>query len=137
EGSSVGVSRTVFDKAGNSVAGGVSGLKVDLHAPAAPSAPVLPAANDTGVSNSDGITSDATPPFTGTAEPGSTVTLLDSGTPLGAVIAAAGGTYSFAAVPLSNGAHTLTATAIDPAGNGSAPSAALSITIDSIAPSTP
>src|SRR6185437_8209180 len=89
EGSNVGVSRTVFDKAGNSVTNGVSGLKVDLTAPAAPSKPAFSAASDTGVTG-DNLTDQTTPTFVGAAEAGSTITLFADGSAIGSGVAAAG-----------------------------------------------
>ena len=39
--------------------------------------------------------------------------------------------------PLANGAHSLTATATDPAGNISVASAAMAVTVDTVAPNAP
>ena len=50
---------------------------LDQTPPTAPSTPALTATSDNGASNTDNATSVATPTFTGTAEAGSTVTLLD------------------------------------------------------------
>src|SRR5205823_3881273 len=54
---------------------------------AAPSTPDLTAASDTGDSSTDNLTGDSTPTFTGTAEPGSTVVLLEGATELGSTTA--------------------------------------------------
>ena len=54
---------------------------------AAPSTPDLTAASDLGASNSDNITNDNTPTFTGTALAGSTVTIYDGSTAVGSGIA--------------------------------------------------
>ncbi|HPE15498.1 MAG TPA: IPT/TIG domain-containing protein [Oscillospiraceae bacterium] len=54
--------------------GASKSIVIDTAAPAAPSTPDLTAAFDTGASDTDDITSDTTPTFTGTAEAGSTVT---------------------------------------------------------------
>jgi Ca2+-binding RTX toxin-like protein len=109
-----------------------SGLSVTLDslAPAAPSAPDLAAASDDGVSNTDNSTAVATPTFTGTAEAGATVTLYDSnGTTVLGTGAATGGNWSIASSTLSLGAHTLTAKAVDLAGNAGTASASLGVTI--------
>ena len=45
--------------------------------------------------------------------------------------------WSYTTAALANGAHSLTATATDVAGNTSAASSALSVTIDTTAPVTP
>nr|WP_222533414.1 Ig-like domain-containing protein [Azospirillum sp. 412522] len=125
------------DAAGNvsSVSGGLS-VTIDTSAPAAPGTPVLPAASDTGISGSDGITGTATPTITGTAEPNSTVTLYDTDgtTVLGTGTADGSGNYSVTATTLSTGPHTLTVKATDAAGNVSTASPGLSVTVDTTAP---
>ncbi|TAK58377.1 MAG: T9SS type A sorting domain-containing protein [Bacteroidetes bacterium] len=63
-------------------------------------------------------TSDNTPLYTGRTEPLLTVTVSVDGTPLGTAVADANGNWSFLQpFPLSNGAHTITGTVTDPAGN--------------------
>ena len=132
EGSNVGVSRTVFDKAGNSFTNGVSGLKVDLTAPAAPSTPALSAASDTGIAG-DNLTDQTTPTFVGNAEAGSTVTVLADGTPAGSGIAT-GGSFSIIVSALAPGTHNITARAADLAGNVGPLSGVDPITIDTTPP---
>ena len=136
-----GAIQDVFGSDATLTAGAVtdnSGFKVDTTAPGAPSTPDLLAATDSGSSNTDNITNDTTPTFTGTAEAGSTVTIFDGVTAVGSVVAS-GGTYSITTSALSQGVHSITATATDPAGNISIASGALSITIDTTeaAPGTP
>ncbi|XKH39012.1 autotransporter-associated beta strand repeat-containing protein [Azospirillum doebereinerae] len=126
------------DAAGNvsSVSGGLSVI-IDTSAPAAPGTPVLPAASDTGISGSDGITRTATPTITGTAEPNSTVTLYDTDgtTVLGTGTADGSGNYSVTvATALSTGPHTITVKATDAAGNVSTASPGLTVTVDTTAP---
>lgn len=97
-------------------------------------APVSPAI----VSPVDGATiADTTPAVTGTAEEFSTVTVLIDGSPVGTTTADANGDWTFT-VPsaLASGAHAITATAEDVAGNVSAESSATDITIDTTAPDT-
>ncbi|MEV4781034.1 Ig-like domain-containing protein, partial [Burkholderia sp. LMU1-1-1.1] len=123
------------------VAGNVSApsaelvVTVDTQAPAL-GALALAAGSDSGRSDSDGITNVTTPTVTGTAEAGATVALFDGARQLGTVMADANGAWSFKTAALSAGAHTLTATATDAAGNVAAP-AALTVTIDSGAPAAP
>ncbi|HEU5081551.1 MAG TPA: MBG domain-containing protein [Opitutaceae bacterium] len=107
----------------------------DHTAPGAPSTPDMASATDSGVSNTDNVTSNTTPIFTGTAESGSTVTLYDTDgtTVLGSATATAGN-WSITSSTLSEGSHTLTAKATDSAGNVSAASSGLSVTIDTSAP---
>jgi uncharacterized repeat protein (TIGR02059 family) len=108
---------------------------LDHTPPAAPSMPDMTAASDTGASNVDDITRNATPTFTGTAESGSTVTLYDTdGTTVLGSATAIGGTWSIASSVLANGGHTVTAKAVDAAGNVSAASSGLALSIDTGAP---
>ena len=99
---------------------------------AALSPPDLIAASDSGSSSADKITNVTTPTVAGGgAEADATVTLYDTnGTVLGTAVADGSGHWSITSSPLSDGGHKLTATQFDLAGNTSAISAALSVTID-------
>ncbi len=108
------------------------GITIDTVAPTV-SAPDLAAASDSGNSNTDNITNDTTPTFSGTAEAGSTVKILVDGNEKGSETAA-GGSYNITTSTLSEGVHSVTAKATDVAGND-ATSSAVSITIDTTAPS--
>jgi hypothetical protein len=123
----------VADAAGNESAVRSQAYVLDTTVPATPGTPVLATASDTGHNNADGITSDNTPTFTGTGETGSTVSIYDGVTLLGTATVAAGN-WSFTSGALGNGSHAITAVASDTAGNLSAASAALSITVDTTAP---
>ena len=97
---------------------------VDTLAPAMPElGSVVDDQGDfTGDLISGDITDDASPDFTGTAEPGSLVTLYSNGSPVGSIHAGADGSWTITPnLPLSNGSHTLTVTSTDKAGNVSAP----------------
>jgi gliding motility-associated-like protein len=108
---------------------------IDTQAPAAPSTPALASGSDSGTSNSDNLTNVTTPTFTGTAESGATVTLYDTdGTTILGTATATGGNWSITSSILSSGSHTITAKATDAAGNISAVSVALGITIDTTSP---
>ncbi|MEL4431905.1 beta strand repeat-containing protein, partial [Shewanella mangrovisoli] len=126
-------STDITDAAGNGIAAYSSGTthSADRDAPAAPSTPDLDAASDTGASNTDNITSDNTPTFTGTAEANATVTVISSisGT-LGTTTVDGSGNWSYTASAMVNGIHNITATATDAANNVSSVSAALAVTID-------
>ena len=83
------------------------------------------------------ITNDPTPTFTGTAEAGSTVELFADGSSLGTTTTDSNGNWSFtvpASAALSDGSSAITAIATDASGNASTSSAALSLTVDSSAP---
>ncbi|GAA1451858.1 hypothetical protein GCM10009641_86960 [Mycobacterium cookii] len=82
----------------------------------APAAPVIDQPTEGSVTN------DATPEFSGTAEPGSTVVVTDSNGNQVCTDVAEGGTWSCApAADLTDGEDTYSATATDAAGNTSAP----------------
>ena len=83
---------------------------VDTTAPTAPNV-TAPVEGST--------TSNQTPTLAGTAEPGSTVTVKDGPTTICTVVADASGNWNCTSTPLTNGTHTLTTTATDPAGNTS------------------
>lgn len=128
------------DAAGNTSVSSTSfSLTIDTTPPALP---VLTSILDdvgnaaTPVANG-GITNDAQPTLSGTAEAGSTVKIFDNGVQIGSVTAT-DGTWSFTPSPaLSNGAHTLTFTATDAVGNASAPTAGYVINVDTAAPGAP
>jgi uncharacterized repeat protein (TIGR01451 family) len=129
---------TATDLAGN-VSGysGTLAITVDTTAPAAPPVAVLPPTSDSGTSSSDGITNITTPTITGTAVAGSTVSIYDGATLIGTTVADGLGAWSFSMPTLTAGVHSVTTTASDPAGNASAASPALSITVDAVAPASP
>jgi hypothetical protein len=119
---------TATDVAGNTGAASAGlDLTVDTAAPGAPTVDTF--SSDTGTAG-DGITSDNTLTLGGTAEANSTVTVFDGGTVLGTAIADGGGWSFIAATGLTNGEHSFTATATDAAGNASAASSPLPVTID-------
>jgi hypothetical protein len=117
-------------------------IQVDAHTPNKPGKPVLAAASDSGASSIDGITNDKTPTISGTAaESGAMVKVYDDGALLGTTIAGAGGAWSFTvgsqdgyAATLDDRPHNLTVRQLDAAGNLSAASDPLAITIDTVAP---
>ncbi|MGV3682759.1 MAG: DUF4347 domain-containing protein [Acidovorax sp.] len=123
----------VVDAAGNEGTPHSKAYTLDTSTPATPGTPDLSTASDTGTPNNDNITLDTTPTFSGTAENGSTVTLYDGATVLGTVIAGAGG-WTYTTGVLTQGSHTITAVSTDTAGNVSATSAGLTITVDTSAP---
>ncbi|MFZ5443974.1 MAG: Ig-like domain-containing protein, partial [Myxococcota bacterium] len=101
---------------------------VDRTAPPAPS--VTTPANGS-------ITTNVRPPVTGTAEAGSTVTVFVDGVAVGTTTANAAGAWSLTPpADLSNGTHTVRATATDGAGNVSPNSNTNTFTVDTTAPDT-
>ena len=75
-----------MDLAGNQTTSSALSVTIDTTAPAV-SAPDLTDSSDDGSSNSDNITSITTPIFTGTAEAGALVQLLEGSTVLGSATA--------------------------------------------------
>jgi gliding motility-associated-like protein len=109
----------------------LTGSLIDL-APAAPSVPDMTAGTDNGSSSTDNITNDNTPTFTGTAEANSTVTLYSGASVVGTATADGAGNWTIIASTINS--STITATATDAAGNISAASSGLAVTIDITAP---
>ena len=110
----------------SSASSGVS-VKVDTTAPGKPT-----------ITNASGTVNTSTPVISGTAEAGSTVKLYDGNTLLGSAAADGSGIFSFTpGSALSDGGHTITATATDAAGNVSAASSSVTITVDTTAPGKP
>jgi large repetitive protein len=122
------------DAAGNDGgAGATPSLHFDTLAPSSPSAPALDSGSDSGIAN-DSVTKITTPQLNGTAEAGATVRLYDGATLVGSSSADGSGNWSITASTLAEGSHTLTATATDAAGNTGAASGALTLNIDTTAP---
>jgi uncharacterized protein (TIGR03382 family) len=85
-------------------------------------------------------TTDNTPEYSGTAEPGSTITIRVDGAVVGTTTATASGTWSFtqpAALGLGDGTHTIQVTAVDKLGNPSASSNTNTFTVNTTLPAEP
>ena len=104
--------------------------------PTAPGTPVLDAASDSGVAG-DGITNDDTPTLGGQAAPGSLVQLWAGVALVGEAEADATGAWMATIATLAEGAHALTATATDAAGQVSAASDPLALVVDTTPPAKP
>ena len=75
-------------------------------------------------------TTNTTPPISGTGEPGATVTVTENGQPICTAMVAQDGTWSCTpTAPLAGGTHTFQATQTDLAGNVSARSNVVSVSI--------
>ncbi len=124
------VTATQTDAAGNgpSPASGALSIEINTTVPAAPSAPDLIAASDTGPSSTDNITSDTTPSFTGTAPANSTVDLYAGAVFVGTDAADGAGAWAITSSALAAGTYAFTATATNLSGTSVA-SPALSVTI--------
>jgi hypothetical protein len=73
--------------------------------------PKMVASSDTGVSDTDAITRNTTPTFTGTAASGAQVALLKGSTSLGTTTAAVDGRWSITSTSLAEGTHVIRAVA--------------------------
>ncbi|KNC06099.1 hypothetical protein AC791_19155 [Klebsiella sp. RIT-PI-d] len=107
-----------------------------------PAAPVIIAVIDdtgsvTGPLTAGQVTDDTRPALSGTAEANSTLRIFDNGTAIGTVQVGNNGNWSFTPIaPLANGAHLLTVSTTDAAGNVS-PAASFTLTVDTLAPVAP
>ncbi|HTF86651.1 MAG TPA: Ig-like domain-containing protein, partial [Cellvibrio sp.] len=108
---------------------------VDREAPGVPTGLSLDAASDSGTPG-DAVTNDNTPTINGTADANVTVEVSsDVDGVLGTTTSDGSGAWSFTpGAAMTDGAHNLTATAADTAGNESAASSALAIEVDTAAP---
>ncbi|UUC48123.1 Ig-like domain-containing protein [Pseudomonas citronellolis] len=105
---------------------------VDTLAPATPDAPTAQdnVGDITGPID-NGVTDDSTPTFSGSAEPGSVITIKDGDEVLGTATVDGDGNWSFTpAQPLTDGEHAISVSASDAAGNVSEPSDVLTIVVD-------
>ena len=94
----------------------------------APSTPDLTAASDTGLSATDNVTADTTPTLTGSSAPGTSVQVLVDGVERGAAATTDGG-YAVTTTELPIGTHSVTAVAVDGAGNTSPASDPLTVQV--------
>src|SRR5262249_6820694 len=123
------------DAAGNSSAtSNALAFHDDQRAPNAPT--IASFGPDTGVQG-DHITAAPALNLSGSAEAGSPRQGSDGATLLGSAPANRRGAWSFTTGQLADGAHSLTATATDAAGNTGAVSLPFNVDVDSTAPNAP
>lgn len=130
------IKATATDVAANSKADTDLSLTIDKSAAASTDLD-LDAASESGSSSTDNITKPYTGlKLSGKTEAGSSVEVYDGTTKLGdATVGSDGTSWSFTSGALSEGNHSIMAYATAVAGNTSAASSALSVTIDKTAPS--
>jgi hypothetical protein len=120
---------TVTNSSGTSAASAALAVKIDTTAPNAPTIGT-PSNNTSGGVN-----------LTGTAEANSTVKVFDGTTQIGTATANSNGAWTYATSALTTGSHSITAKAMDAAGNTGAASAAVIAEIGTLstqpAPSAP
>ncbi|MAE63431.1 MAG: hypothetical protein CMJ18_04095 [Phycisphaeraceae bacterium] len=125
------------DVAGNISFSGGTVVTVDTTAPSSVGGFALAASSDTGASDGDRVTSESTPTFVGTAESGSTVRVFADGTEVASIVVDGSGQFSVATSTLADGAHLMTTTVTDPAGNVSTATPGLTVTVDTGIPAAP
>ncbi len=96
-------------------------------------APSLSSASDTGISNSDRVTSDTTPTFTGIASTSATVYLYQGGSTLIGSASESGGTWAITSSSLADGSYAISVVQLV-GSDYSATSSATTITVDTTAP---
>ena len=132
------VSAKASDAVGNvSAASSSLSLTIDLTAPVGkPGTPVLSAGDDTGSSNSDGITTNDSPQISGSGvEAGGYVEVYDSGTLSFTTPVDGSGNWNNAFSGLSEGSHSITVKQYDAAGNvDNTASDSMTIVVDNTAP---
>jgi hypothetical protein len=140
EDGTITVSVSVSDQAGNTTTSSET-FTLDVTPPGA--VPTLGATGDdvgpiTGAISSGGSTDDRRPTFSGSgAEPGGSVNIYDNGELIGTVPVNADGTWSFTPdEDLGEGAHSITFSNVDAAGNEGAQSTPFEFTVDTQAPTT-
>ncbi|UWQ91566.1 VCBS domain-containing protein [Rhodobacteraceae bacterium M382] len=132
----------VTDAAGNQSSSSILSVTVDTQV-VAPGNIQMVAADDSGLSNSDAVTSEGAPDFTidlgASAKIGDVIELLDNGSVVASVTLTSDGaqTVTFENVPLNEAAHVMTARASDTTGNSAVGIASLDVVIDQSNPDTP
>jgi hypothetical protein len=104
-------------------------VTVDTTAPITPTVPDLLSSSDSGGISIDNITTVNAPTFGGSGEPNTLVKLYANNTLVGEGLMNSLGAYQVQIEPLADGVYSLTTTYEDLAGNVSAPSAPLKVTI--------
>ena len=112
-------------------------VSITIDTTVSPSVPDMASASDYGSSNTDNVTKATAPTFTGKTEAGATIKLFDGAMQVGSAKANSTGAWSIKSSVLTEGVHALTTQVTDVAGNTSAASTALSVTIDTKAPTPP
>ncbi|MDP9996524.1 Ig-like domain-containing protein, partial [Variovorax boronicumulans] len=131
------VSVTATDPAGNPSASATTTVDRTL-----PSMPTITSVTDDaapviGNVTAGGSTNDTAPTLSGTADAGNTVRVLSGSTLLGTVVADSDGKWSLTPT-LAEGAHAITVTATNAAGNATTvPNPAFNLTVDTTAPTAP
>jgi large repetitive protein len=111
-------------------------FSVDTVPPSTPSEPYLDPSTDSGVKGDD-ITNVTNPRLDGTSDPNVSIDIYDGTELVGGGLADSSGDWEVTVITLANGVHSLTANAMNDAGDLSALSPALLLTIDTTPPPAP
>ena len=124
------------DAAGNQSPVSTLNVTIDITTPGAITAPDLQTLSDTGVSDTDNITQDTTPSFSGSgSDSTATVELLSNGTSIGST-PGTGGSWSLKAT-IDEGTFEINARQIDLAGNKGPISPSITLVVDTTKPIPP
>ena len=111
-------------------------FSVDTVPPAPPTRPVISGFSDSGIQG-DSITKYRGANFTGTSDPNVSIQLYSGVVGVGGAKADATGHWSVTTTQLADGNYTITAVALDAAGNRSSLSMSVTLTIDGTPPGAP
>jgi hypothetical protein len=111
-------------------------FSVDTVAPSTPSEPSLDPGTDSGVKGDD-ITNFTNPLLDGTSDPNVEISIYDGTELVGGGLANSSGGWGVTVITMANGVHSLTARAMNDAGDLSAASPVLLLTIDATPPPAP
>jgi hypothetical protein len=116
--------------------GALSSAPPVVQPPAAGIPAITSFSTDSGIKG-DGITNDSTLQLKGTATANSTIKVYDNGVQIGSTTADSSGSWGYITDVLTNAKHVLTATATSSSGQASAASGAVTVTVDTVAPTAP
>ncbi|WP_213287217.1 Ig-like domain-containing protein [Bradyrhizobium sp. sGM-13] len=102
-----------------------------------PGAPSISSWSPDSGKTGDGITNANKIDVKGTAAANATITVYDNGNQIGTTKADANGSWDYITGVLNNAKHVLTATATNSSGQTSAKSGAVTVTVDTLAPTAP
>ncbi len=116
---------------------GGSGIVIVRYALTAPSTPVLPAASDSGQSNSDRVTAYTSFSLTGSAVGGSSIQIFNGASPIGSPCTAnvSTGAYSCSLSGLTDGTYVFSAKASVSGGSSVSSASSISVVVDATPPS--
>ncbi|MCE1398393.1 Ig-like domain-containing protein [Enterobacter cloacae] len=134
--SNIGEGTHVYTATATDEAGNVSDASPAITINVDTVAPDVPVFDAVGGQPNGGIITDATPTVGGTGTTGDTVIVYNNGVELGRVDVV-NGEWSFVLPTQADGLLNITVAGVDAAGNVSAPSPVISVTLDTVAPEIP